>query len=188
MSIAQRQFTAAEYAQMTFARPTELVAGELAEQPMPTIQHGAVCAAITMLLGYWARMGRHGAVMSNDSFVMTDRNPDTVRGPDCLFISAAKLPNGKLPAEGILTFPADLTIEVLSPSDRWTEVLDKVLEYLRSGVTEVWVIDPEQRSVTIHRPDVAALHFDGDDLLTRPEFLPGFECRVSDLFADLPTQ
>jgi Uma2 family endonuclease len=184
MSIAHRHITAAEFERMTFDRPTELVCGELVEQPLPTSQHGAVCAAISVFLWLWARQGSHGSVFSNDSHVRTERDPDSVRGPDCAFVRREKLPGGKLPP-GVLTIPVDLAVEVLSPSDRWTEVLDKVLEYLRSGVTEVWVIDPEQRSVTVHRNEAAALHFDGDDLLTRPELLPGFECRVSELFADL---
>lgn len=184
MSIVHRYITAAEFEEMTFDLPTELVCGELAEQAMPTSQHGNICLAIGALLWFWAKQGRHGAVFSNDSHVMTERDPDTVRGPDCAFIRREKLPDGKLPP-GTLTIPLDLAIEVLSPSDRWTEVLDKIQEYLRSGVTEVWVIDPEQRSVTVHRAESAPLHFDGDDELTRPELLPGFSCRISDLFADI---
>lgn len=186
MSIAQRDITAAEFERMTFDRPTELVCGELQEQAMPTSQHGAICVAISVFLWLWAKEGNHGVVFSNDSHVLTERDPDTVRGPDCAFIRREKLPDGKLPP-GVLTIPVDLVIEVLSPSDRWTEVLDKVLEYLRSGVTEVWVIDPEQRSVTAHRSEASAIHFDGDDELVRLELLPGFQCRVSDLFADLAT-
>lgn len=184
MSIAQRYITAAEFEQMTFERPTELVCGELAEQAMPTSQHGSICRAIGALLWFWAKQGSHGSVFGNDSHFLKERDPDTVRGPDCAFIRREKLPGGKLPP-GTLTIPVDLAIEVLSPSDRWIEVLDKVARYLRSGVTEVWIIDPEQRSVTVHRKDAAALHFDGADELTRPELLPGFTCRVSDLFAEI---
>ncbi len=184
MSIAHHAITAAEFERMTFARPTELVNGELVEQPMPTSQHGNVVLEIAGELRTWAKATQLGIAFCNDSFVLTERDPDTIRGPDCAFIRREKLLGGKLPP-GVLTIPVDLAIEVLSPSDRWTEVLDKVLEYLRSGVTEVWVVDPEQRSIAVHRADAAALHFDGDDELTRPELLPGFTCRVSELFADL---
>ncbi len=183
MSIAHRYITAAEFEGMSFDRPMELVCGELVEQSMPSIQHGTVCAAITMFLTFWARSGRHGLVFSHDSFVRTDA--DTVRGPDCGFIRWNRLPDGKPPADRTLKIPADLVVEVLSPTDRWTDVLDKIREYLRSGVTEVWVIDPEQRSVTVHRSESAPLNFDGDEELTRPELLPGFSFRVSELFADI---
>ena len=74
---------------------------------------------------------------------------------------------------------------MLSPHDRWTEVLDKVLEYLRSGIAEVWVVDPDQRTVEVHRAEQSPVHFDEDEELTRPELLPGFSCRVADFFADL---
>lgn len=186
MSIAHRYITAAEFEGMSFDRPMELVCGELVEQAMPTSQHGNVCLAIGALLWFWAKQGQLGSVFTNDSFVVTERDPDSVRGPDCAFIRREKLPDGKLPA-GVLRIPVDLAIEVLSPTDRLTDVLDKIREYLRSGVTEVWVIDPEQRSVTVHRSESAPLNFDGDDDLTRPELLPGFSFRVSELFADLAT-
>ncbi len=183
MSIAHRQITIEEFERMAFDVPMELVCGELAEQGMPSLQHGTVCAAITMFLTLWARTGKHGLVFSHDSFVKTDA--DTVRGPDCGFIRWNRLPGSKPPLDRTLKVPADLVVEVLSPTDRWTNVLDKVIEYLRSGVTEVWVIDPDQRSVTVHRAESAPLHFEGDVELTRPELLPGFICRVSDLFADI---
>lgn len=184
MSIAHRFITATEFAQMTFDHPTELIGGELAEQPMPTSQHGHIVLEIGGELRSWAKKTRLGVAFCNDSFVLTERDPDTVRGPDCAYIGREKLPDGKLPA-GVLTIPVDIAIEVLSPSDRWTDVLDKIQEYLRSGVAEVWVIDPDQRSVTIHRTEQAPLHFAGEKELTRPELLPGFACRVSDLFADI---
>jgi Uma2 family endonuclease len=117
--------------------------------------------------------------------VLTEQNPDTVRGPDCAFIRRDRLPGGKLP-RGTLRIPVDLAVEVLSPSDRWQDVMDKVLEYLLSGTLEVWVVDPEQRHVEVYRSDLPRpLRFDERSELIRPELLPGFSCRVADFFADL---
>jgi Uma2 family endonuclease len=184
MSIAHQPVTWRQFERMEFEHPTELVRGEISEQEMPTSQHGSVCALVAAFLVFWARTGRQGAVFSNDSHVLTERDPDTVRGPDCAFIRRERLPEGKLPA-GVLEIPVDLAVEVLSPTDRWTDVLDKVLEYLRSGVREVWVIDPQRRSVAVHQPDQSPMHFAESETLTRPELLPGFACPVAELFADL---
>ena len=64
--------------------------------------------------------------------------------------------------------------------------MDKVLEYLRSGTSEVWVVDPEERSVEVYRSDLQRpLRFEQDAELTRPEVLPGFSCCVADFFTDL---
>jgi Uma2 family endonuclease len=181
MSTIHQLLTAADFERLTFDHPAELVRGEVVEGPMPTSQHGAVCAMITAMLVAWARTHRAGVVFSNDSHIITERDPDTVRGPDCAYIRQERLPGGKLPP-GVLQIPVDLAVEVLSPTDRWTEVLDKVLEYLRAGVTEVWVIDPEQKTVAVHRPTGAPLHFRAGDTLVRSDLLPGFAEPVADLF------
>lgn len=184
MSIAQQTISATEFEQMTFERPTELIRGDIVECEMPTFQHGSVVAWITILLGIWNKTHKLGSIGTNDSHVLTERDPDTVRGPDCAFIRFDRLPGGKLPV-GVLTIPVDLAVEVLSPSDRWTEVMETVLEYLKSGVVQVWVVDPEKRTVAIHRADQTPVYLSETDSLTRPELLPGFTCQVAEFFADL---
>lgn len=185
MSIAQQLITVEQFERMTFDVPTELVRGELSEQPMPFSQHGSVVLAIGAALLSWARAGGYGAVFCNDSWVVTERNPDTVRGPDCAYIRREKLPSGKLP-RGTLRIPVDLAVEVLSPSDRWSEVMDKILEYLRNGTEEAWVVDPDERTVEVYRTDLQRpVRFDSNSTLTRPDLLPGFSCPVAEFFADI---
>jgi len=57
--------------------------------------------------------------------------------------------------------------------------------YLRTGVKMVWLIDPEARSVTVHQPDRGQLFLEPGQELNGGEVLPGFVCRVDDLF-DVP--
>ncbi len=53
------------------------------------------------------------------------------------------------PSEEIVRTPPLLCIEVLSPDDRAGRVRERVREFLEMGVTEVWVVDAEARSVTV---------------------------------------
>lgn len=184
MSIGNQLLTFREFEQMTFERPTELVRGEIVEYDMPTSQHGAVCIAISALLYVWAKAGNHGVVFGNDSHVLVDRDPDSVRGPDAAFIRRERLPDGKLPP-GTLEISPDLVIEVVSPSDRWSDIFDKIGEYLAAGVSEVWIIDPAKRSLSIHQPNHPVLRFGESDTLAHRELLPGFTCPVAELFADI---
>jgi len=184
MSIAQQTITALEFEELTFERPTELVRGEIVELPGTFMRHGVVCASIIGILGLWVRDSGWGRGMCNSPPILTERDPDSVRGPDCAFIRFDRLPGGKLPA-GVLTIPVDLAIEVLSPSDRWTDVMEKVLEYLKSDVSEVWVVDPEKRTIAIHRADQTPVYLAESETLTRPDLLPGFACQVAEFFADL---
>lgn len=187
MSVADKLLSYREFEKLTFERPTELVRGEIVEQEMPDSRHGSVCAAVAAFLLLWARRSRIGFVFSNDSHVLTERDPDTVRGPDCAFIRADRLPDNQLP-ERTLLVPVDLAVEVLSPSNRWTNMLDKVLEYLRSGVREVWVVDPEKRTQDIHQADQSPIHLTESDTVTRPDLLPGFSCPMAEFFADIQAQ
>jgi len=76
----------------------------------------------------------------------------------------------------------DLAVEVVSTNDLFTEVARKAEEYLRAGVRRLWVVEPTLRVVYVYRPDgtISILRetheLDGEDVL------PGFRCRVVELF------
>ncbi len=156
----------------------ELVQGELVPMPPPADRHGIVCGNTVFLLkGYTKHLGR-GTVMCNDSGIITRRNPDTVRGVDV----AVFLSPGWQGPEGYTSDPPDLAVEIRSPSQSWTEVLDKVTEYLRMGVRLVWIIDPPRQRVTVFYPDREPQTFAPENELDGGEVLPGFRCRVAELF------
>jgi Uma2 family endonuclease len=116
------------------------------------------------------------------SGLVTERDPDTVRGPDVSYWSYERLPADQEP-EGYPEVAADLCAEILSPSNRPGKMREKVREYFTRGVRMVWLIDPEDRNVWVYRaPDEARVFHEGATL-SGEDVLPGFSCRVSDLFA-----
>ena len=76
----------------------------------------------------------------------------------------------------------ELVFEVISLSDRWRDVLEKVVEYLDAGVLAVCVLDPRRKSAYVNPAESTGNMLTGDDELTFPEILPGFFVRVSELF------
>jgi Uma2 family endonuclease len=88
-------------------------------------------------------------VFANDTGFISERDPDTVRGADVAFWSRERLP--EIP-EGWIAVPPDLAIEVVSPNDMFSRIQKKVKHYLTHGVRLVWLVDPENRSVTVYRP------------------------------------
>lgn len=144
------------------------------------MRHGVVCSTIATRLAVWADRGSKGYAASNNPGVVTERDPDSVRGPDCLFVAADRVP-GKVPI-GFLEIPPDLAMEVLSPDDRWSEVIAKVSEYLSCGVREVWVADLVQKELQVFRPDQRPVTLSADAEITSESILPGFRCRVGDFF------
>lgn len=160
----------------------ELVKGIVKESPMPGIKHGMICLTIGRLIGNHVEAHDLGRVMSNDTWVRTGSNPDTVRGADICFFSYARLPKGDVP-DGIHPIAPDLVVEVRSPSDRWNDLFAKVAEYLKTGVRVVVVLDPSSTTASVYRDDELQQIFHNSDPLTLPDVLPGFSIPVDRLFA-----
>ena len=73
-------------------------------------------------------------------------------------------------------------VEVVSPHDNRREVNDKALMWLRYGVRLVWVVDPDTRTVDVHRENRAVVTLTEHHALDGLDVLPGFTCMVSDVF------
>ena len=98
------------------------------------------CGRSVRILGNFADEHNLGHVLSNDSGVITERGPDTVRGANVAFYSFDKVPRGSFP-DHYLAIPPDLIVEVFSPSDRWPKILAKIAEYLDAGVSVVILLE-----------------------------------------------
>jgi Uma2 family endonuclease len=77
--------------------------------------------------------------------------------------------------------PPILAVEILTPSDQHGDVVDKVRDYLEVG-TVTWVVDPDFRTVTLHRPGEAREVLDDREELNGDPYLPGFRVAVAKLF------
>ena len=174
--------TAEQFAQrLDPGYPEELVRGRVVPMPMPRPRHGEICGRVVRILGNWVEEKDLGRVLSNDTGVITERDPDTVRGADISFYSYARVPRGPLP-DHYLEIAPDLVVEVVSPSDRWPKVLAKVAEYLDAGTSAVLVLDDSRRVAHLYRADGATLLLGVADELTVPEMLGDFSVRVGRFF------
>ena len=159
----------------------ELVRGSTVMMVRPGYRHGKVCGNVVRLLGNYVAEHELGSIVSNDAGVITERNPDTVRGPDVAFYSYARVPRGADPV-GYPTAAPEIVFEVLSPYDRWPAVLGKAAEYLDAGVLVVCVLDPELRSATICRTNQAPLTVARQEELLLPELHADFRVPLAHFF------
>jgi Uma2 family endonuclease len=77
----------------------------------------------------------------------------------------------------------DLCIEIVSPNDIYTEVEAKVERYLADGVQIVWVVNPRQQSVTVHRADGGITRLTRSATLDGGALMPELAVEVGRLFA-----
>ncbi len=161
--------------------PQELVRGRVLDMPVPGPRHGYVCSNAAGILRDFVKSRGLGRVMGNDTGVITERGPDTVRGADVSFYSFARFPKGALPAALGPQIP-ELIVEVRSPSDRWREIHEKVSEYLKSGVLAVVVLDPAAETAHLWTPDDPPRALAASDEFALPAILEGFRVRVGEFF------
>jgi Uma2 family endonuclease len=174
--------TAEEFGRRRAPRhPEELVRGKVIALSVPDRRHGYVCARSDRIFGNFVDERDIGRVMCNDSGVITERNPDTVRGADVVYYSYSRLPKGKLPT-GYGPEVPELVVEVCSENDRWLEILDKVAEYLNSGVLVVIVLDPKPQITHVFSADKPPRTLRIDEELLLPRILDDFRVRVGRFF------
>ena len=161
--------------------PEELVQGRIVAMPLTDPRHGEVCAQAVYLLKRFLEDHDVGRAVSNDPGVVTERGPDTVRGPDVAYFSYLRIPKGPM-SRGYQAVVPELVIEVRSPSDRWPKVHVKVAEYLDAGVRVVVVLDPDPRMAHVYGQDDGPRALSAEQDLTLPGVLDGFAVRVGKFF------
>jgi Uma2 family endonuclease len=155
----------------------ELVRGEIITMPPPGGMHGVCCLKAGRRIGNFVDEHDGGTVTSNDTGFITERDPDSVRGPDISYWSKERL---KEVPVGYIEVSPDMLVEVLSPSNTSKQIRIKMKEYFAKGVRLVWVIAPEDRTLTIYRTPDEGRVLHETATVTGEDVLPGFECRVSD--------
>jgi Uma2 family endonuclease len=120
--------------------------------------------------------------------VVVEDKPNWVKGsrvPDLMIYDKARWEEYKAntPDWGDKPFVLvpDLCVEVISPTDKYSDVDAKVAGYLRDGVRLVWVFDPREKAVNVHTSS-GSIRLTRTDMLDGGEVLPGFKLPLSDLF------
>jgi Uma2 family endonuclease len=177
MNVAQFEATAHELG------PCELERGEVTFLSPAGFFHNNVATNIAVILSAWARKSKRGRVVTNETGIVIDETPGTVRGADVLYISYSRLPRSQSPA-GFLRVAPELVIEIVGPKQSWKRVLQKTAEYFELGVERVWLVDPRKKRVHVYAPNAEPRVFETRSMITDEEQLPGFRCRVAEFFAE----
>ncbi len=181
MSVASKSMTADELFDMPHGgKRLELVRGELRTMPPAGYEHGDTTVELTWRVAQFVRSNDLGRCSGAETGFRL--SSDTVRAPDFAFVSKARIPPGGLPKKFFPGAP-DLAVEVVSPGDTTLEVDENVLDWLNGGCQAVWVVDPKLRTVTIYHSATDIRVCASDAELADNTVVPGFRCKVSDLFA-----
>jgi Uma2 family endonuclease len=159
----------------------ELVRGEVRRMNPSGVRHGVLAARVAELLAAHVRSQRLGEVMGAQTGFLLASNPDTVRAPDAAFVTRERVEHTGL-MEGFFPGAPDLAVEIISPSDSYSEVEEKALTWLASGSRMVLVVDPRRRSVTVYRSPADIRVLAGEEAIDGDDVVKGWHASLAELF------
>jgi len=151
----------------------ELVEGDLRRMPPPGFRHGTTAGEISGRLFQHVQANDLGVVPAAETGYQLQSNPDTVRAPDVSFVSRERLSAHSFDEEGYFPGAPDFLVEVVSPSDSFAEVQEKVYLWLAAGAKLVVAILPRQQTCFVYRPGQAVLRLGAEDTLDASDAVPG---------------
>jgi Uma2 family endonuclease len=181
-----------EFMELSNDQPFELINGERIPKMPNVFGHSEMIRHMFLLLYSQTQAEHLGEVYSETTFILPDVDDDNwvdgSRIPDVMFyandrIAKYKAENPNHRARPLALVP-DLVIEVVSPTDKFSELDEKVDAYLLDGVRLIWVLDPQRRKTTVHAPDLEQPQVlkKEDDVLDGGDIIPGFKIALSKLF------
>jgi Uma2 family endonuclease len=181
LKIAPRPLTVHDYRELPDSPPyQQLIEGELYMSPSPSWFHQQIVLNLADIFLHYLRKKRIGklCIAPLDTF-LTDLN---VYQPDILFVSNER--KGILKEEGVDGAP-DFVVEVLSPRTAKYDRGAKRDIYGRTGVQELWIVDPELKAIQVFRfqesADAPVATYGLKQKLRSPLF-PGLIVPVADIF------
>ncbi len=153
----------------------ELVRGELRKMSPTGESHGHVAAEVLLSLGTYIKQRRLGRTYTAETGFRISRTPDTVRAPDVAFVRAERV----VPSRKFIEGPPDIAVEVTSPSDTYSEIEEKTLDWLRAGARAVIIIDPGTKTVRVHRSTGVITVA---DVIEIDDVIPGWRLPLAEIF------
>lgn len=181
-SRAKKSYTYDDYAKLPEGSGYQLVEGEIIMTPAPGRKHQRITGRLYKLLDDFVEQNQLGEVANAPRDVYLA--PRETYQPDILFISQNRI---DISAEDKVNGAPDLVVEVLSPSTGYYDLKPKYRAYEKYGVQEYWIVDPEEKSIEIYRPQnqtftLVDRKFSAGEAASH--ILPGFTVSLAGLFPE----
>ena len=159
----------------------ELIAGELKKMSPAGSEHGRIAGHIFAKLYNHVQPKNLGQTFAAETGFRIATNPDTVRAPDAAFVSHEQLASVE-GTTGYLPLAPDLVVEVVSPTDTFSDVESKAPDWLEAGCKIVIVAEPRTTTLHIYREANKIDVLQVDDVFDAGEVAGGWTLSVRDAF------
>jgi Uma2 family endonuclease len=163
----------------------EVVGGKKVELPPIAASSNRVAALLGFHLGVHVVSAGTGRV-TIEGLHWIDKGAENMRRPDASFVSYDRWPRNKpITDDEAWDVVPELSVEVVSPSDKADDLIEKIEEYFAAGVVQVWVIYPRRRVAHVFESFTRITVVTSDQDLEGGELFPGFGIPLATLFEDL---
>ena len=162
--------------------PCELIDGRIVRMNPTGRSHAFVESNLSSALTLFVRQRKLGQVLVGEVGIFTRLHPDRVRAADIAFVSNERL--SCTTSGGYLKVAPELVVEVISPTDRWQDMRQKLEEYFGIGVHRVWIAEPDNRTVLVYRSITDMSRLGEGDILAGDGVLEGFSLPINELFEE----
>jgi Uma2 family endonuclease len=160
----------------------EVVNGQIRELPPMGAFENSLSNYLHVILDSFARDHNFGRAYVEMLFLL-DSVANLQRRPDVAFVSYDRWPkNKRVPKTAAWAIVPDLAAEVVSATNTWNEILEKIKDYFRTGVQLVWVVSPITEQVYVYTAPDANRILNKDQTLDGGDVVPGFALRLVELF------
>jgi Uma2 family endonuclease len=157
----------------------EYVNGKLEKKVYKNAKQSGIFTRLIGEIGFYLKKSKNGRIYASAHFQIGKDK----RIPDVAFVESTKIPKTGEPQQ-FWSFAPDLAIEIVSPTDYYQDVLEKIDDYFSAKVKQVWLINPEKETLTIYFSSKKTTILAKQDTLTCEEILPKFSLKLSDIFID----
>ncbi len=162
----------------------EFIEGQAVTKISPKRFHAGVQKALLILMDVWAK--NRGYLYPEWAVRLKRNSEDWIPVPDITYISGDRLAVNWLEDEACPVAP-ELVIEIISPGQTFGALSQKATDYLTAGVLRVWLVDSQERSITVFYPDAPPRTYTKSSLIS-DSMLEGLELTPQQVFqqAGLP--
>ncbi|MEG4270627.1 MULTISPECIES: Uma2 family endonuclease [unclassified Microcoleus] len=155
----------------------ELIQGNIIAKGPCDYTSDEIGSRLIILLGIWVLPRKLGRLTgSSAGFILPNSD---LRAPDVSFVKAEKLKRSR---RDFVELVPDLMVEIKSKTDRIKPINEKIQSFLSLGTEVGILIDPDRLTLTVYRTAAEPEVLRDGDILTIPEFFPGWELPISDLW------
>lgn len=158
----------------------EFVNGYAVAKVSPKYFHSTLQSALLLLIHNWCK-GK-GRVVSEWAIILKRQGEDWVPIPDLTYISYERLPASWKRNEACPIAP-ELVIEIISPGQFSKQFADKTTDYFKAGISRVWVVDPEARTIEVFSTDGSSQIYTDNMVIIDP-LLAGLDLTVKGVFEE----